>query len=49
MSKKMGFQWGSYSNEGGCEVADCNIASMNASRYRCVHIHARTHSVDLRV
>lgn len=32
--RQMGFSWGSYSNEGGCEVADCNTTAMNASRYR---------------
>ena len=30
--RAMGFLWGSYSNEGGCETEDCNTPAMNASR-----------------
>ena len=32
--KALGFQWGSYSNEAGCEVEACNISALNASRQR---------------
>jgi hypothetical protein len=32
--RAMGFKWGSYSNEAGCQVDACNVSTLNSSRYR---------------